>query len=120
MFFSSLLEKDAKEFDGKLANSGIKRLFERSWEIILNIVLRTLPYDPDAEAHLAQDLQLVDYRERQRSQAELEESNRKFREEMYGNIRKSAAAKRKSIKEKLKELRFDYAAARQYSLKPAP
>jgi hypothetical protein len=70
----------------------------------------------DNDARLAQDLQLAAYQEQQRSQAKAEESTRKFREEMFGNIRNNAAAKRKWREEKLNKLRFDYAEARRYSL----
>jgi hypothetical protein len=99
---------------------GVNHLLERSWEIILNVILKTFPNVDEIDPLLPQDLQIIEYQERQRSQAEAEESKRKFREATFENIRKSAAANRKLREEKLKELRFDYTKARRYSLEHKP
>jgi hypothetical protein len=76
--------------------------------------------DPDADAYLAQDLQMHFYKDKQRIQAQQEETREKIREERISNICNRREEKRKSIEEDLSELRFNYPAARRYSLERQP
>jgi len=101
------VEKGWKEFDENFSNMKREtdRLIDRLWEVPLNLVLKNFPEvrEPEVEARLAEDLQMVWDKEQQRSREDQKESQRKFREESISNIRKSWAANRKWTEEKLKE-----------------
>jgi hypothetical protein len=118
-------DKDAKKFAELFSESESEtdRAVDRLWETVFNIVLEKFPdmlRDPDADAYLAQDLQMHFYKDRQRIRAQQEEHLEKLREDRISNVCNKWTAKRKAIEEDLRELRFNYPAARRYSLERQP